>query len=222
MPFAAPDAAADELRRVVKKYNFCGALVAGQFNGRFYNEAEFFPIFKAAAELDVPIYFHPAIVRQEIQSYYYLSDAYSQTVGAVLGSYGLGWHFDVGVHVLRMILSGILDKLPTLKIISGHWGETIPAFLDRLDQALPKKVTGLKKIVSDYYRESVYLTPSGILSENQLEYLVKVMGADHIIYALDYPYTKPEKPFEFLAESNLTAEQKEMIAHGNAEKILHL
>ena len=222
LPMSDPIAAAAELERTVKSYNFCGPLLAGQFKGRFYNEAEFYPIFAKAAELDVPVHFHPANVKQSIQSYYYLSEAYSPTVGAVFGGYGFGWHADVGIHVVRMILSGILDKLPTLKIISGHWGETIPAFLDRFDMAFRRDFTGLKKNISDYYRENVYLTPSGIMSSDQLEYLVKIMGADHILYAVDYPYIKPKNVYEFLADSNLTAAQKELIAHGNAERILHL
>jgi len=121
-----------------------------------------------------------------------------------------------------MILSGIFDRLPNLKFISGHWGETIPAFLDRMDTILDKEITGLKKNVSEYYKEHVYITPSGIMSNDQLEYMVKVMGADHVMYAIDYPYMKPDNVYEFLMDSTLSDEEKELIAHGNAERILHL
>ncbi len=198
------------------------ALLAGRYKGRFYNEAEFFPIFAKAAELDVPIHFHPAIIAQEVQNAYYKSDAYSFTVAFQFGSAGYGWHSEVGIQVVRMILSGVFDKLPNLKFISGHWGETIPAFLERMDVMLGKETTGLKKNVSEYYKEHIYLTPSGILSNDQLEYLVKVMGAEHILYAIDYPYVKPDNTYSFLADSKLTEQQKELIAHGNAERLLHL
>ena len=80
----------------------------------------------------------------------------------------------------------------------------------------------MKKKVSEYYREHVYITPSGIMSNDQLEYMVKVMGADHVMYAIDYPYMKPDNVYEFLMDSSLSDEEKEMIAHGNAERILHL
>ena len=222
LPMADPEAAAEELERCVKELGFCGALLAGRYKGRFYNEAEFFPIFEKAAELDVPLYFHPAGVPMEVQQAYYMSDAYSFIVGAELASAGFGWHVEVGIQVVRLILSGIFDKLPNLKFISGHWGETIPAFLERMDSIFDKEITGLKKNVSEYYKEHVYLTPSGILSNDQLEYLVKVMGADHILYAVDYPYVKPDNIYEFIADSSLTDEQKELIAHGNAERLLHL
>ena len=222
LPMADPDAAAEELERCVKEHHFCGVLLAGRYKGRFYNEAEFFPVFAKAAELDVPVSFHPAIIPQEIQDAYYMSDTYSFVVGLELASAGYGWHSEVGIQVVRLILSGIFDKLPNLKIISGHWGETIPAFLERMDAILDKEITGLKKSVSEYYKEHVYLTPSGILSNDQLEYLVKVIGADHILYAVDYPYVKPDNIYGFLADSNLTEQEKELIAYKNAEKLLHL
>ena len=222
LPMADPEAAAAELERCVKELGFCGTLLAGRYKGRWYNEEEFFPVFAKAAELDVPVYFHPAFVPQEVQNAYYASDNYDFIVAAEFSSAGYGWHVDTGIQVMRMILSGIFDKLPNLKIISGHWGETIPAFLERMDSILDQSITHLNKTVSEYYKENVYLTPSGILSNDQLEYLVHVMGADHIIYAIDYPYVKPDNCYEFIADSNLTQEQKELIAHGNAERILHI
>ena len=70
--------------------------------------------------------------------------------------------------------------------------------------------------------KNIYITPSGIMSSDQLEYIVKLMGADHVMYAVDYPYMKPENVYEFLIDSNLTDDEIELIAHGNAERILHL
>ena len=222
LPMADPEAAAQELERCVKELGFCGTMIAGRYKGRFYNEPEFLPIFEKAAELDVPVYFHPALIPMEVQDIYYMSDSYSFIVGAELASAGYGWHSEVGIQIVRMILSGIFDKLPNLKFISGHWGETIPAFLERMDTILDQEITGLKKTVSEYYKEHVYITPSGIMSADQLEYIVKVMGADHVMYAVDYPYMKPDNVYEFLMDSNLTDEEKELIAHVNAERILHL
>ena len=222
LPMADPDAAASELERCVQELGFCGAMLAGRYKGRFYNEAEFFPIFEKAAELDVPVYFHPALIPMEVQEAYYMSDAYSWIVGAELASAGYGWHSEVGIQIMRLILSGIFDKLPNLKFISGHWGETIPAFLDRMDTILDREITGLKKTVSEYYKDHVYITPSGIMSTDQLEYMVKRMGADHVMYAIDYPYMKPDNVYEFLMGSTLSDEEKALIAHGNAERVLHL
>ena len=203
LPAADPVRAAEELERCVKEFGFSGALLAGRFKGRFYNEAEFFPIFEKAAELDVPIYFHPAFIPMDIQDTYYMSDQYSFIVGSEFASAGYGWHSEVGIQIVRLILSGIFDKLPNLKFISGHWGETIPAFLERMDSIIDKEITGLEKNISEYYKEHIYITPSGILSNDQLEYMVKVMGADHILYATDYPYVKNEHMGDFIEMSSL-------------------
>ncbi len=220
LPMADPAAAADELERCVKELGFCGTMLAGRYKGRFYNEAEFFPIFERAAGLDVPVYFHPALIPMEVQEAYYMSDAYSYVVGSELASAAYGWHSEVGIQVVRLILSGIFDKLPDLKVISGHWGETIPAFLERMDTILSRDITGLSRNVSEYYKDHVYITPSGIMSSDQLEYIVKLMGADHVMYAIDYPYMKPDNVYEFLMESTLPDDEKELIAYGNAARIL--
>lgn len=223
LPMADPEAAAVEFERCVKELGFCGALLAGQYKGHFYDEAQFFPIFAKAAEFDVPISFHPAPINPDIQKYYYTSPEYSPLAAGQFASAAFGWHVDVGIHEVRLILSGLFDKLPNLKIIAGHWGETIPAYLDRLDYMLSAKTTGLRKKVSDYYKENFYITPSGILSAMQFEYMVKLMGAEHVLWAVDYPYIRDGDFYGFLADADfLTQEQKELIAHKNAERILHL
>ncbi len=223
LPMADPEAAAKELERCAKEHHFVGALITGTWQGKFYDDPVFFPIFDKAAELDVPISWHPEFPDAKIMNHYYLSDNYPLLTGMQFGTAGFGWHLDVGLHMARMILSGIFDKLPNLKFISSHWGETIPSMLDRMDQIMKPEQTGLKKKISDYYHENVYYTPSGILSKDQFEYMVKVFGADHIIWALDYPYVKFDScSTDFLMDSDLTDGEKELIAHGNAEKLFHL
>ena len=222
LPMCDPLEAATELERCVKELGFVGALLAGRYQGRFLNEKEFLPIFQKAEELDVPIYLHPAFIPPEVKKAYYDSDAYSQTVAFELSSVGYGWHSEVGIQILRLILSGIFDICPKLKIIIGHWGETVPCFLDRLDFMLDKKITGLKRNVSEYFKDNVYITPSGITSTDQLEYIVKLMGAEHVLYSIDYPYVNPKDPYGFLINSALSDEQKELIAYKNAERILNI
>lgn len=223
LPMAEPEAAADELERCVKELNFCGALLAGQYQDQFYERKNFFPIFERAAKLDVPVSFHPAPVNQVIQDYYYKSPEWSSFITGQFSSAGFGWHLDVGIHEVRLILAGIFDRLPSLKLIAGHWGETIISYLDRIDYIMPPKSTGLSKKISDYYKENIYITPSGILSPLQFEYTVKLMGAEQILWAVDYPYVREGNFYDFLVAADfLTLEQKELIAHKNAEKILHI
>lgn len=223
LPMAAPKAAAKELERTVRELGFVGVLLAGQYQGHWYDEPQFDPIFRKATELDVPVYLHPALINPDIRQKAYMSPSYSPIVGAELASAGLGWHIDVGILAARLILSGIFDKYPSLKIVVGHWGEGIPMMLDRMDYMLTQSLTGLKHEVSWYYRNNIYMTPSGIESKINLHTMLKIMGAEHILYAEDYPYIQSGSLYRFLMEDELlTDEQKTLIAHGNAERIYHL
>lgn len=122
---------------------------------------------------------------------------------------------------MRMIVSGIFDKLPNLKLISGHWGEGIPMYLERLDDELTPWAD-LQKPFSQYYRENVYVTPSGILTKPQFKFLMDEVGPEHLMFSIDYPYKKPENSGTYLKTLDLPSDQLEMFAHQNAEKIFHL
>lgn len=120
LPMADSTEAAKELERCVKEYGFVGALITGTYQGKFYDDPMFFPIFEKAAELDVPISWHPEFPAAQIQTHYYLSDNYPLSTGMQFATAGFGWHLDVGLHMTRLVLSGIFDKLPNLKFICGH------------------------------------------------------------------------------------------------------
>ncbi|MBC2372719.1 amidohydrolase [Listeria booriae] len=222
LPVADPMAAATELERAVKVHGFKGAMLAGTFEGKFFDDPQFLPIFAKAEELNVPIYMHPSIIAKEISDYYFNSTEWSPMLTATFASAGYGWHMDVGIHVIRLILSGMFDKLPNLKIISGHWGEFVPYFLERMDETMLRSMTGLKRNISDYYRNHVYITPSGLFSVPQLQFVIAEMGADHVIYSGDYPYLIDTKSREFLETAPISDEDREKIAHLNVEKLLGL
>ena len=116
LPMADSPEAAKELERCVKEYGFVGALITGTYQGKFYDDPMFFPIFEKAAELDVPISWHPEFPAAQIQTHYYLSDNYPLSTGMQFATAGFGWHLDVGLHMTRLVLSGIFDKLPNLEI----------------------------------------------------------------------------------------------------------
>ncbi|EAC5829788.1 amidohydrolase [Listeria monocytogenes] len=221
LPVGSPEDAAIELKRAVEELGFKGALVKGQFENKYFDNRFYYPIFEMAEKLDVPISFHPSFTPETITEQYFASDAWSDVVTGVFSSAGFGWHMDVGIQVVRMILSGIFDKLPNLKIITGHLGEMVPMFLNRMDNTLGHWTT-LERKISDYYRTNVYVTPSGLLYQNEWKFLLNELDENHLIYALDYPFVKPENARTFLDTLDLTDEVKAKIAHENAEKLLHL
>lgn len=222
LPMADPEAAAAELERAVKELGLKGALLSGNLDGRFFDHSFFLPVFAKAAELDVPIYIHPSIVDKSISDYYYASDEWDPIITMVFAGAGYGWHIDAGIHVVRLILSGIFDKLPSLKLISGHWGEFVPYYLERLDALFSLAPTKLKRKVSEYYKENVYITPSGMFTVPQLQLAIAEVGADHILYSGDYPHNKATDTRSFLETAPISDQDKEKIGHLNAEKLFKL
>jgi predicted TIM-barrel fold metal-dependent hydrolase len=123
--------------------------------------------------------------------------------------------------VSTLILSGALDRHPNLKLLSGHWGELVAGWLDRVDEVLGW-TNHLDRLPSAYYREQVWVTPSGMFNQNQLNYMVAEIGADRIVYSEDFPYVVRDNVTKFLEQAHLSDEQRNTIAHGNAESLLRI
>ena len=86
------------------------------------------------------------------------------TLGLVLSTAGWGWHAETGMHCLRLMVSGLFDRFPRLKIIIGHMGEGLPYFIVRADAFLTQNATHLKRRLSEYFHEHFYITTSGCFS----------------------------------------------------------
>jgi uncharacterized protein len=121
-----------------------------------------------------------------------------------------------------MILSGAFDKYPGLQVISGHWGEMVPFYLQRLDDMIPREATRLSRSITETYKAHVYVTPSGMLNSPHFEFIHKVLGADRILYSIDYPYLTLTGGRDFLESLPISQSDKEKIAHRNAEALLGL
>lgn len=221
LPIGNPEKAAEELERAVKNLGLKGALLKGNFDNRYFDDEFFFPIFEKAAELDVPIYFHPSFISPEITKHYF-DGPWSDVVSGIFSSAGFGWHMDVGIQMMRMVLSGIFDKLPNLKLISGHWGEGVGTWFERLDEELAPRFTGLAHDFTYYYKHNIWISPSGIFSEPVLKLLIDELGAERLMYSVDYPYKRPANSGTFLAECDLSDEVRELIAYKTATKLFHL
>lgn len=130
LPMTQPKAAAEELERAVKNLGFVGAMINGTTNNRFLDDAQFDSILSKAEQLGVPIYIHPNLPIKQVNDVYYSN--LPNDLGFRLSIAGWGWHSETAVHVLRMILAGMFDKYPNLKIIIGHMGEMLPIMMERI------------------------------------------------------------------------------------------
>ncbi|MDO4879807.1 MAG: amidohydrolase family protein [Capnocytophaga sp.] len=222
LPVTNAEKAAEELTYSVQQLGLKGAMISGTYNGTFFDEPQFLPLFAKAQELGVPIFMHPAIINNKpIVDYYFNSPQWSAVAGAMFATAGFGWHADAGIALIRMIISGLFDKLPNLQIISGHWGELVPFYLNRLDDQLQKTLT-IERKISDYFKRNIYISPSGFFDAHQLTYAVNTVGADRILFACDYPFLIDNNAKQFLEEAPISAADKRKIAYENAEKLLKI
>jgi len=223
LPLVDPEAAAVELQRAVTENDLKGALIAGVPFGHFLDEPQYLPIFAMAEKLDVPIYLHPGMPSKAERDMLYRSPAYSDAIGDMLGSAGWGWHAEQGIQMMRLIMSGLFDKYPKLKLISGHWGEMVPNFLERLDEFTGMVPNMLERKFSDYYRQNVYITASGMFTKPQMNLGLAEMGASHVLWAEDYPYLlRKAQVADFLNNADISAQDRELMAHVNSEQLFKL
>ena len=222
LPWSDPEGAAKELERAVTKLGCKGVILSGRASAGkdFLDASQFTPVLEAAEALEAPIYIHPAPPIRQVQEVYYAG--LGDQLSARLSMYGWGWHNEAGIQIIRMILSGAFERFPKLQIIGGHWGEMVPFFLSRLDQALPQSVTGLNRTITETFRQNVYITPSGIFDYPQLQFCMEVVGADRIIHSVDFPFISNEGAQPFLENAPISDASKEKIAQGNAEKLFKI
>ena len=220
LPTPDPDAAAAELERAVTQLGCVGTMINGRTGDRMLDDPAYDDIFAVAARLDVPVYIHPQIPARAVRTALY--SGLDPTVEVALATGGWGWHMEAGLAALRLILRGTLDRHPDLKLILGHWGEMLTYWVERVNRISP--LTGLDREIAEYVRDNLYVTPSGIFHERLLRRSVVIVGAEHILFSTDYPFGfAPEKGARhFLENAPLSQEEIELIAHGNAERLLRL
>jgi uncharacterized protein len=217
LPTPEPDAAAEELARAVETLGMKGAMVYGRTEGRNADSPEFEPIYATAARLGVPLYLHPQLPVRAVRDAYY--SGFDARLSLAFANGGIGWHYEAGMQLMRLILSGTFDRHPELQIILGHWGEVVLFYVERISSI--DWATGLDRPIRDYFRDNVYYTPSGIFSHAYLQQTVAFAGIERVMFSTDYPFEHGGEggARAFLQEAELSYEEKALIAHGNWERL---
>ncbi|MGA7428948.1 MAG: amidohydrolase family protein [Xanthobacteraceae bacterium] len=217
LPTAVPDAAADEFERTAK-LGFKGAMLHGLSNGEFLDDKKFWPIFARAEKLDLPIYLHPSQPHPDvIKTYYqdYVKDF------PMLPRATWGYTVETATLAIRLVLSGVFEKHPKLKIILGHLGETLPFLVWRVDHTLARP--GQKSIsFRDVFCNNFYVTTSGNFSNPALLCCVMEMGIDRILFAVDWPFVMNPPATRWMEGVPLCDEDKAKILSGNAKRLLKM
>ena len=216
LPLQEPEAAVTELERGVKELDLKGGAIFSNVKGRALDNPEFLPLFAKAAELNIPLFIHPASPRfREGLSEYRLDII-------------IGFLFDSTLAVTRIIFSGILEKYPTVKLVLVHLGSTLPYILPRLDvesslmqKFLPNYRLDIQRPPSEYFIRSIYIDT---VSHHPPAYICArdTCGIDKILLGSDYPYSLWELTVKAIADLPLPQEEKEMIYAGNLSRLLRL
>jgi len=218
LPTPDPQAAADELDRAVTTLGFKGAMVHGLTNGVFFDDRRFWPICERAQALDVPIYLHPASPHRAVVDAYY--GDYIQDFPSLLNA-GWGFTVETATQGIRMVLSGVFEAYPNLKIILGHMGEGLPFLLWRIDHALSRP--GNRSIAfREQFSQHVYITTSGNFSTPALLCSMLELGVDRILFSVDWPFVPNAPGTAWMEQLQLSAEDKAKILSGNAKRLLKL
>lgn len=221
LPTIVPDIASDELERMVKEHDFKGAIINGHTKGRYLDDEFFWPILERAEELRVPIYLHPTLPPKPVIEASYTGN-YSKEVSTILARNAWGWHLETALHILRIVLSGVFDQYPDLQFIIGHMGEGLPFMQQRIDDSLTQETINLEHPISTYLQKNVNYTFSGLNYNQTFLNLLLEMGVDRIMFSTDYPFVPMENTMKFLEQLPVSKADKEKIAYGNAERLLHM
>jgi 5-carboxyvanillate decarboxylase len=210
-----PEAAAGEISRAVTELGLNGVIINSHTGSEYLDEEKFWPILEAAEALGVPIYIHPRSPASQM--------------AAAFKKYGLetgiwGFQAEVGLHGLRLICSGVFDRFPGLRMVLGHLGEGLPYWMYRLDYMHPVRASyhtrpALSLTPSEYLKRNFAITTSGMNWAPVLRFCIEAVGADNIMFAIDYPYQVTEGAVRFLDEAEISDEDKRKIYHRNAERI---
>lgn len=214
LPTANPAAAADELERTVAKLGFKGAMVHGLTHGLFLDDKRYWPLFERAQALDVPVYIHPATPHPAV------IEAYYKDRPALMRA-GWGFGIESATQAMRMIVGGLFDAFPRLNIILGHLGEGLPFLLWRTDSIVSRE-SSLPKSVREYFCAHFYITTSGNFSPAALQCSLTELGADRVMFAVDWPWAANIDGVKFIDEFDTDSRVKNKILHGNAERLLRL
>lgn len=220
VPTSAPDEAVKELDRAINQLGFKGLLVNGHIGGRYLDDQFFWPILEAADAMNIAIYVHPTIPPKPVVEASY--DGFSPAVVSLLSGAGWGWHIETSIHIIRIILGGVFDRFPKLQFAIGHLGEGIPFMLPRMNRNMTPALTKLERPIGEYLRQNLHYTFGGFNFPGTFMNLLLEIDPSRIMFSADYPFGSMAAARAFLEQIPVSPENKERIAHGNAEALFKL
>ena len=213
LPLQVPEAAAEELERAVKELGLRGGTLMTNVDGKPLDLDEFMPVYEKAVELDVPLFLHPTSpINSKAMEDYRLVPI-------------LGFGVDTSVAILRLVFSGVLKKLPRLKLIASHLGGVYPYLRGRIEigfNAYPECKVNIDEPPSTYL-EKIWMD-SIIYDEDVLMSTLAYTGAEKIVLGSDHPHQIGDMANAVgrIERLDISDEDKERILWKNAAELLKM
>ena len=217
LPLQDPQAAVTELKRAITELGLRGALVNAHTNGVYLDDPTLRDVWGQAEELDVPIYLHPSngVTSADVLS------GHPELIGPIWS-----WGVDSASHTLRLIFGGVFDEFPNAKLLLGHMGEGLPYAMWRLDSRWEfqnhRGIELARGTPSEYLRHNIFITTSGVCAHAPLQCAIAEIGADRILFAVDYPFEAMSEAKRFLETAPIADQDRASISHLNAERLLRI
>jgi 2,3-dihydroxybenzoate decarboxylase len=224
IPLQDPQAAAAELKRAVKQLGFVGCMINGfsdmtDSSQPLYLDSDFcLPFWEAVAELDVPVSLHPRVPHPSQRL----------ALADLEGIWGSAWGFgrETAEHAIRLILSGLFDRFPTVNVILGHMGEALTFTLPRMDHRLRYQSNmghgRHKRPATEYLRSNFYLSTSGNARTPQLRAIMEEVPVERILFAVDMPFENASEISTWFDNCEIDEADRQKIGRDNARRLYRL
>lgn len=212
LPAKDVEAACAEMRRCVEELGFVGWHTHSNYCGTEADHPMYRPLFATANELGIYVYLHPRLPHNSRMDDY----------GFTAAGPGLGFTMDTMATITKMILSGLFDEFPDLKVILGHLGEALPFLLERMDNRLtymPNPAAKNQKAFSHYFHHNIYVTTSGNMCPVAFDCTKRVLGLDRILFGSDYPFEAAEDMVNYVNNLELTDEERAQLYYKNGAAV---
>jgi aminocarboxymuconate-semialdehyde decarboxylase len=213
IPLKNIPAALDEMNRAINDLGMRGVTLQSNVDGKPLDNPEFLPIFEKAAKMGMPISIHPGtpLVCELVAQY---------RLGPMVG-----FLFDTTLAMLRLILSGVLEKIPNVTFILSHLGGMLPFIVNRLDrcyEAYPEARVNLSKPISAYLKKAYYDTVS--FYKPAVDCTLALVGSKGLVFGSDYPHVigSLDRAVKSISSLSIPDVEKQNIFGDNAAKLLRI